>query len=328
MKMRMYTLLPAVSLLLLCACASGPAETASVDAQAASATATLQAAATAEPTAVPSPTAVPLPFSGPSPRLAVWGSEGDALVIHVIELGSEEVVATVPVDDSWLMALSPDGRKLFNYGFLNRTGAIYDLVSGESRAIDLSAQVSAEGTLGEAVWSPSQQWLSFITHNGGRDSLWVYSLEAGDLKHVVDARTFNWSSTEDSVSYIRDNLRVTYNLDTGEETVWPNPNYETLVALLTHDGLEPDFNSPSCWVCVHPELGLVRDYLSHTRSAGRYHYDLVDTETMELLTHVATFRTERPLEREYYRPEVVKLLPLWKQGSYLLFVYQSAGLLS
>lgn len=64
-------------------------------------------------------------------------------------------MATIPVEDSWRLALSPDGRMLFNSVSLGRAGVIYDLESGESRDIDLSAQVTAEGTLGQVVWSPS-----------------------------------------------------------------------------------------------------------------------------------------------------------------------------
>lgn len=328
--MRTYTLFSLVGLFLLAACGSAPAqasESTNPPAQAATSPAAAVAVdATAEPTVEPSPTAVQLPYSGPNPRLAMWGYEGEQLVLRVIELGSEETVATIPVNDSWRMALSPDGRMLFNSVSLGREGAIYDLDSGESRVIDLSAQVTAEGTLGQVVWSPSQQWLNFQAHNAGLDSLWAYSLETGDLRYVAEARVVNWSSIEDIVSYVSGNVRATYDLATGQETVWPSPNYQVLEVLLTHDGLKPDLNSPSCWyLCVNPELGMVRDYMSHNWSAGRYHYDLVDSQTMELLAHVATFRTERPLERENYMPDVARLLPLWGRGDYLLFVQELAG---
>ncbi len=136
----------------------------------------------------------------------------------------------------------------------------------------------------------------------------------------------NWSSTEDIVSYVSGNVRATYDLATDQETVWPSPRYEALEVLLTHDGLKPDFNSPSCWyLCVHPELGQVRDYTSSQRNAGRYHYDLVDSETTELLAHVATFQTERLLTQETYNPDVARLLPLRQRGDYLLFVLESAA---
>ncbi len=325
--MRNHLLLSLICLVALCGCSSAPAAVPVVQAEtsapvAAAATATVAA----EPSAVPSPTDIPLPYSGPNPRLAILSFESDGPVIKVIELGSEETVATVPVDDSWRLALSPDGRKLFNATGFGGGGVIYDLESGESRSIDLSAQVSAEGTLGQVVWSPSQQWLNLQTHNAGLDSLWAYSLETGDLQHVADARVVNWSSTEDIVSYVSGNVRATYDLTTGQETVWPSPRYEALEVLLTHDGLKPDFNSPSCWyLCVHPELGQVRDYTSSQRSAGRYQYDLVDSGTMELLAHVATFQTERALEREYFQPDVARLFPLWQRGDYLLFVQVLAG---
>lgn len=324
--MRTYALISLLCLVALCACSSAPAATSAAQPEASIATSAATAAVAADPTAQPSPTDIPLPYSGPNPRLAIWGYEGDALVIRVIELGSEDIVATIPIEDSWRMALSPDGSKLFNATGFGGEGVIYDLESGESRAIDLSAQVREEGTLGQAVWSPSQQWLNFQAHNGGLNSLWAYSLATGDLTHVADARVVNWSSIEDIVSYVSGNLRVTYDLTTGQETVWPNLRYEVLEVLLTHDGLKPDFNSPSCWyLCVHPELGQVRDYQSSQRSAGRYQYDLVDSETMELLAHVATFQTERALEREYFLPDVGKLFPLWQRGDYLLFVQQIAG---
>lgn len=328
--MRTYTLFSLVGLFLLAACGSAPAqasESTNPPAQVATSPAAAVAAdSTAEPTVEPSPTAVQLPYSGPNPRLAMWGYEGEQWVLRVIELGSEETVATIPVNDSWRMALSPDGRMLFNSVSLGREGAIYDLDSGQSRVIDLSAQVTAEGTLGQVVWSPSQQWLNFQTHNAGLDSLWVYSLETGDLKQIAEARVVNWSSMEDIVSYVSGNMRATYDLATGQETVWSSPRYEALEVLLTHDGLKPDFNSPSCWyLCVHPELGQVRDYISSQRSAGRYQYDLVDSETMELLAHVATFQTERSLTQETYMPDVAKLFPLRQRGDYLLFVQESGA---
>ncbi|MCL4257614.1 MAG: hypothetical protein KJZ53_03685 [Anaerolineales bacterium] len=325
--MRNPILLSFLCLVMLSGCGSASADTPPAPAETGPATvAAATATVAAEPTAEPSPTAAPLPYSGPNPRLAIWGYEGEQLVIRVIELGSEEVVATIPVEDSWRMALSPDGRMLFNSVSLGRVGMIYDLESGESRTIDLSAQVTAEGTLGQAVWSPSQQWLNFQTHNAGLNSLWAYSLETGDLTHVADARVVNWSSTEDIVSYVSGNLRATYDLTTGQETVWPSPRYEALEVSLTHDGLKPDFNSPACWyVCVHPELGQVRDYQSSQRSAGRYYYDLIDSGTVELLAHVATFQTERSLTQETYNPEVAKLFPLWQRGDYLLFVLESAA---
>lgn len=324
--MRNRLLLSLVCLIALSSCTSTPAATTAPAETSATTSSAATAAATAAPTEQPSPTPTEAAFSGPNPRLAVWGYEGEQLVIHVIELGSEDVVATIPIDDSWRLALSPDGRMLFNATGFGDQGTLYDLDRGENRTIDLSAQVTEGGTLGQVVWSPSQQWLNFQTHNSGLDSLWAYSLETGDLKHVADARVVNWSSTEDIVSYVSGNVRATYDLTTDQETVWPSPNYQALEVLLTHDGLKPDLNSPSCWyLCVHPELGMVRDYMSHNRSAGRYHYDLVDNETMTLLAHVATFRTERPLEREYYMPDVARLLPLRGRGDYLLFVQLLAG---
>ncbi|MCW5873012.1 MAG: hypothetical protein KIS88_00040 [Anaerolineales bacterium] len=328
--MRTHTLLPLAVLFLLSACGSAPAQPSESTSPPAQAAATSPAAAetdpTSEPTAAPSPTPTP-PYSGPNPRLAMWGYEGEQFVLRVIELGSEEILATVPIENSWRMALSPDGRKLFNATGFGAEGVIYDLDSGESRAIDLSAQVREDGTLGQAVvWSPSQQWMSFTAHNGGDVSSWAYSLETGELKQFANSAVRGWSSTQDIVSYITGNQRATYNLVTGQETVWPSPVYEKLAVLLTHDGRQPDLNSATCWyLCVIPELGQVRDYGSSQRSLGRYHYDLVDTETMELLAHVATFQTERPLERETYMPDVAKLFPLWQRGDYLLFVQELAG---
>ncbi len=318
--------------LLLCACASAPASPPSVPENQPS-TAASQPTATVEaeanPTLEPSPTPTQMPYSGPNPRLAVvrW-DESEELFIDVFELGSEELVASVPVDDSWILALSPDGRQLFNYGFLSPIGTIYDLESGESRSIDLSEQVHPEGALLKAIWSPSQQWLGLTVRNDIRESLWVYNLETGDLKHVADAnaRTTHWSGTEDILAYIPGGGRTTsYNPATGQETVWGSPSLETFNRLLAHDGLRPDPNALTCWICVHPELGQVRDYLSRYFSVGRFHYNLIDTETMELTAHVATFLTERDLRREYFLLDIAKLFPLAERGDYLLFVYQSAG---
>lgn len=325
--MRNWFLFSMLCVAVLTGCASGSAASAGAEPVSTSASIAAQATeAQSDPLPEPSPTATLAAYRGPNPRLALWGYEGEQFVLRVIELGSEELVATIPITDSWRLALSPDGRKLFNATGFGDQGTIYDLDSGESSSIDLSTQVTAGGTLGPAVWSPSQRWLNFQTHNGGLDSLWAYSLETGDLKHVADARVVSWSSTEDILSYVSGNLRATYDLTTGQETVWPSPRYEALEVLLTHDGLKPDFNSPSCWyLCVNPDLGQVRDYQSSQRSAGRYHYDLVDSETTTLLAHVATFQTERALEQEYFLPDVAKLFPLWQRGDYLLFVQQIAG---
>lgn len=327
--MRDHILLPVLCLAILCGCASAPAEASLAPTGAPPATQAAGAATAAEPTAAPSPAATQLPYPGPNPRLAIFSYEGDRLVIQVIELGSEEAVATVPVDDSWKQALSPDGRKLFNYSLLSRRGVIYDLESGESRAIDFSAQVGEEDNLVQVIWAPSQQWLSFTVNHSTTTFLWVYSLETGALTFIDEtAETVNGSSREDIISYIRyeqGSPRITYNLATGQKTVWRNPNFETLTAFFTHDGIAPDITSTSCEICLLPELGMqVRDYTSQNRAAGRYDYHIVDTDTTQLLAHVATFRTERDMLVEHLL-YVVKLLPLRERGDYLLFVEEQTG---
>src|SRR5690606_23010946 len=94
----------------------------------------------------------------------------------------------------------------------------------------------------------------------------------------ANARTTHWSGTEDILAYIPGGGRTTsYNPATGQETVWGSPSLETFNRLLAHDGLRPDPNALTCWICVHPELGQVRDYLSRYFSVGRFHYNLIDT---------------------------------------------------
>ncbi|MCW5874964.1 MAG: hypothetical protein KIS88_10005 [Anaerolineales bacterium] len=318
--------------LLLSACASAPASPTSAPSATAS-PAAAQASSTAEPnpTTEPTPTATPPPYSGPNPRLAVFvWPEGEEPFIEVIELGSEEIVASIPVDHARKFALSPDGRKLFYYP-ANGPGVIYDLESGESRLLDMTGFLRGNDSLQEVVWGPSQQRLSFIVNpTNGPLSLWDYSLENGRYTHIDQIDGFmNWSSREDIVGYVRyQSSRVTYNLATGRETVWNIPSYERIIALLTYDGFEPDYRSTSCVICLVPELGTqVRDYVSYNRSAGWYAYEIVDFETMELLAHVATFLTEGEVAQDYFL-EVAKLVPLWERGDYLLFVREKIGPLS
>lgn len=323
--MRTYKLFSLLLLALLAACATTPpSESSTAESQPASTSPAIVAAdPTSEPSATVEPSPTPLPFSGSTnPRLAMVVYEGEQPVIQVIELGSEQLVASIPVEEPWKMALSPDGRTLFYYP-VNGPGIVYDLESGETSTIDLSGQLQGNDFLHQAVWSPSQQWLSFdIYHENGRRSLWAYSLETGRLAHVDDIGTaVNWSSREDVVSYFRDQResfpRFSYNLSTGERSAWPPIPFETAQAALTHDGLVPD--SFGCLLCVLPDLGQVRDYTSYNLNPARFDYHLFDAETLQSLAYIATFQTERELIQNYTM-DVVKVLPLQERGDYLLLV--------
>ncbi|MCW5877325.1 MAG: WD40 repeat domain-containing protein [Anaerolineales bacterium] len=329
--------------LLLSACASAPAGQANVEANQPSATgsqATAASPATAEasPTVESSPTAVPLPYSGPNPRLAIvrWDEESEVVFLDVIELGSEELVASIPVEGAWRMVLSPDGSMLFS-SHSKGPGTVYDLDSGESRVIDLSGIIAEDADLVHAAWAPSQQWLSLgVLNPHSRDSLWLYSLQTDQLTYIDQfTRAYSanriapisWSA-DDTVSYIRDVdgvPRITYDSTTGQHTVWPMPNAQTRSDLIKHSGLTPD--SYRCEICVLPQLGLVHDYISLQESPLQYYYQLYDFDKVELLAYVATFDTQREDWLEY-SIEVLNLFPLQDRGDYLLFVEERSGLFS
>ncbi|MCW5874965.1 MAG: hypothetical protein KIS88_10010 [Anaerolineales bacterium] len=324
--------------LLLSACAAAPANQPDAPANQPSATAAQPAAAAtveAGPTAEPSPTTPPLPYSGPNPRLAVtrWDEDRDAPIIDVFELGSEELLASIPVDDAWRVALSPDGSMLFSFSS-DGAGILYDLDSGDSRVVDLSGLVSANGYLYQVAWAPSQQWLSMsVSLGNGNYSLWLYSLQTEQFTYIDEtsppyfegSQSVNWSTREDVLSYVRawrasgPAPRFTYDYATGQQTAWPYPNTQTLSALIKHSGLTPE--TFRCEICVHPDLGMVHDFRSRKESPVQYYYQLYDFEKMELLAHVATFETEREDWREY-NVDVLKMFPLWERGDYLLFVHE------
>ncbi|MBX3048499.1 MAG: hypothetical protein KIT46_04200 [Anaerolineales bacterium] len=326
--------------LLLSACASAPASQPDASASQPSATSQPAASATIEasPTVEPSPTPTQLPYSGPNPRLAVarWelvGERGEGF-IDVIELGSEELVASIPIEGSWRLALSPDGSMLFSSPSKG-PGTVYDLDSGESRVIDLSGIIAEEADLLHVAWAPSQQWLSLgVLNYHSSDSLWLYSLQTDQLTYIDQFTSAYsagqiapviWSTGDDIVSYIRDAdgvPRISYDSSTGQHTVWPMPNAQTRSDLIKHSGLTPD--SYRCEICILPQLGMVHDYISRQESPVQYYYQLYDFDKVELLAYVATFDTEREDWREY-NIEVLKLFPLQDRGDYLLFVEERSG---
>ncbi|MCW5876003.1 MAG: hypothetical protein KIS85_03885 [Anaerolineales bacterium] len=322
--------------LLLAACASTPASPPTAPEGQPSATVSQPAAGEASPTTESSPTATPLPYSGPNPRLAVirWVEQTEELFIDVIELGSEELVASIPVEGTWRHALSPDGSKLFNSP-PKGPGILFDLDSGESRTIDLSGIIAADADLLHVAWAPSQQWLSLgVLNPNGPDSLWLYNLQTDQLTYIDSftsaystgqIASVIWSAGDDNVSYIREAdrpPRITYETTSGQHTVWPLPNAQTMSTLLKHSDLNPD--TYRCEICIHPQLGMVHDYTSRQESPVQYYYQLYDFDKVELLAYVATFDTEREDWREF-NIEVLKLFALQDRGDYLLFVEERSG---
>ncbi|MCW5876243.1 MAG: hypothetical protein KIS85_05100 [Anaerolineales bacterium] len=315
--MRPYLLLLASCLFLLSGCAPVPAS---------------EAAAPSEAPAAPLATVEPQleathpPYSGPNPRLALLVEEADGDAIQVIELGSEEVVAHLPLGAGppQPFYLSPDGRQLFS-----APGVLFDLEGGARREVDLLSQLSPDDNLNTLAWSPSQTWLSLNTFSNAGNSLWLYNVETGELAFVdeIDGLS-HWSSVDDSLWYVRaseGSPRIVYHPASGERETWPMPSGAQLIDLLTHDGLAPeDF---TCTVCDYPELGVVREYISYTYGGDRIHYQLLDIENLTELAHVAIFHTPRQVPIDY-NLDVYKLLPIWSRGDYLLFVHERTGGLS
>lgn len=272
----------------------------------------------------PSPSEITKIIGGSYPLLAVVYSDESVNEIRIIELDTDRLIASLPVNSSgtvWdeargayythvpdipLLRFSPDGAKLAYNDITDGIVSLFtfDIASGESKMLFSLP----EGTLFEDFeWSFNGLWLSYLqADNNPVSRLYVYDFERDESFFVSSAYWVRWFNQESSFLYQNaGGSRLVRNLETGEEMA--PPRFFASFAFL-EEHFSTDIANSGCKYCFLPTLGL-NEQSSRTADQASYLLSLFNPETEQ-----PAFSGRYVYPHEESNFDFVDILPIQDKG--------------